>query len=488
MLDTRSTPFPLRYATLAIATGWIGALTLAVTPSPRPMLVLLAISVLFVVMQHPAIRRIEFAFLSIVILCSTIIDIDTLPLIPIGIGSLNPADGILAVLGVIVVGRWLFDPTFKGVGSRLTAALTVFFMLAVLSVVNALVTEAGSRHRVLSELRTLAFLLLIVIVPQYIRTQHQLRFLMRGLTLLAVACAIIMLAQAFLGPDVELIPRELVSVNEEVYAETGLFRVTPPAQALIRTMLVLLMTEWMLTPLHQRAKWLVPVMILLGLGLLVTANRNYWIGTAISIGAILILIDPRKRFTALQSGIWTMIVCIGVGIITFLIFEMMQVRFASQLLETTLLRLDPDSSVANTESSLGTRQEELYYINRQVEAHPIIGIGLGANYQPLRWYESSDFNRQYYTHNAYLWILMKMGLTGFLAFLWLTIAFLWQSLHRFNTPQGSLEQSVILGAGVLYVGLLFSAPFSPVFLEGFWTPLIGLTMGLSEAALHMEHA
>lgn len=487
MFDVRSTPFTLRYASLAIATGSIGALTLAVSPSPRLMLVLLAISVLFVMMQHPVIRRIEFAFLSIVILCSTIIDIDTLPLIPIGIGSLNPADGILAVLGVIVVGRWLFDPTFKGVGSRLTSGLIVFFMLAILSVVNALVTEAGSRHRVLSELRTLAFLLLVVIVPQYIRAQHQLRFLLRGLTLLAVACAVIMLAQAFVGPDVELIPRELVSVNEEVY-ETGLFRVTPPAQALIRTMLVLLMTEWMLTPLHQRAKWLVPVMILLGLGLLVTANRNYWIGTAISIGAIAILIDPHKRFIALQSGIRTMIVCIGVGIVIVLVLEMMQVRFASQLLETTLLRLDPDSSVANTESSLGTRQEELYYIYRQVEAHPIMGIGLGANYQPLRWYESPDFNRQYYTHNAYLWVLMKMGLTGFLAFLWLMSAFLWQSFRHFNKPQGRLERSVILGAGVLCVGLLFSAPFSPVFLEGFWTPLIGLTIGLSEAALHMEHA
>jgi O-antigen ligase len=229
-------------------------------------------------------------------------------------------------------------------------------------------------------------------------------------------------------------------------------------------------------------------MLVIGLGLLVTYNRNYWLGTAISIATALAVIDGQSRFAALRSGLQVLIATVGIGVIVFVILEMMQIPFASQLVETTLLRLDPDSSVANTESSLGTRQEELYYIFQQFEAHPVMGIGLGADYQPMRWYESPEFNRQYYTHNAYLWILMKMGLTGFLAFAWLTLGFLRQSLTSFKQPKNRLGRAVILGGGMLYVGLLFSAPFSPVFMEWFWTPLIGLTMGLSESALHMENS
>ncbi|MBL8132457.1 MAG: hypothetical protein JNL42_11415, partial [Anaerolineae bacterium] len=90
------------------------------------------------------------------------------------------------------------------------------------------------------------------------------------------------------------------------------------------------------------------------------------------------------------------------------------------------------------------------------------------------------------THNAYLWIAMKMGLVGLLAFVWLTAAFLIQAAWTWSVPGAALESSVILGAGVLYAGLLISAPFSPVFLEWFWTPMIGIAIGMSQTALHLE--
>lgn len=486
MVASRGLPGSFKMIALAVSAGVLGAVTAALSNSPLPMLALLAAAAAYVLMQLPGAWRIEYALLGIVILCCTVIDMDTLPLIPIAIGSLNPADIILVGMGAIVVIRGLVMPGPRITRSGLTLPLVVFFMLVIVSVINATVSESGTRHRILSELRTVAFLLLSVIVPQYITRLRQLRFVLRGLTVIAATCAIIMVAQAFVGPSIALIPTSLVSVNTAVYAETGLFRVTPPAQALIRTVLILLAAEWLLTPPGDRARWLVPIMLLMGVALLVTSNRNYWVGTGVSLLLAASLIDTRSRFNALISGIRVTFVIAAIALMTLVLFDMLGIPAANQLIDTTLLRLDPESPVANIDSSLATREEELYYIDRALTDHLLIGIGLGANYQPLRWYESPAFNRMYYTHNAYLWILLKMGITGFVAFAWLIGACIHQTLTRFHQPRAVLSRAVMLAAGTLIVGLLFSAPFSPVFMEWFWTPMIGLTVGLSEAALRLE--
>ncbi|MBL8132621.1 MAG: O-antigen ligase family protein, partial [Anaerolineae bacterium] len=390
---------PSLYFAAAVVIGTAGAVGVAFSPSPAVAVgALAAAPALLIALCRAGERRVELLIFGIVVLCSTIIDIDQLPLVPIGIGSLNPADLFLLLLGGLVALRALRDRQFRWASTPLTLPLLVFFAFVLVSCVVALDLESGTRHRMLSEVRTLAFLLLGIVIPQLVRRRSSFLFLLRGLTVLAAGCALIMIAQAFLGPDIPLIPARLVSVNTGIYAETGLFRVTPPAQALIRTVLILVACEWLLTEPSRRPWWLLPMVALMVVGLLVTANRNYWLGTAFSLALAMTFIDARRRWAMIQSGLKVVIGGFFIGGALILLLELAHLPFAQQLIETTLLRLDPDSSVAGTESSLATRQEEFYYIFRHIEAHPILGIGLGAAYKPPRWYETPANNRTYYTH------------------------------------------------------------------------------------------
>ena len=78
------------------------------------------------------------------------------------------------------------------------------------------------------------------------------------------------------------------------------------------------------------------------------------------------------------------------------------------------------------ESSLAYRQVETEYALPQIASHPLIGLGLGANYRPLD--NRIDFgvlayDKLAYIHNGHLWMILKTGIIGYLFFIWFLFLF-----------------------------------------------------------------
>src|SRR5262245_57829660 len=57
-----------------------------------------------------ALKRPEIVFLSMIVVFSTIFDVNIVPLIPIGVGSLNLFDAALLLFAALIIVRSLIEP------------------------------------------------------------------------------------------------------------------------------------------------------------------------------------------------------------------------------------------------------------------------------------------------------------------------------------------------------------------------------------------
>ena len=133
------------------------------------------------------------------------------------------------------------------------------------------------------------------------------------------------------------------------------------------------------------------------------------------------------------------------------------------------------------ESSLQWRYAENSYVLPQVISHPILGIGFGARYRsfdPRLDFDLSEVDLRSYIHNAHFWIVMKAGPLGYLCFMWLSIMFLFRGFKYFRLITDCKMRGYVLGFTLTYLGALIGAILNPIFLQWYWTPLIGIMMGL----------
>ena len=108
------------------------------------------------------------------------------------------------------------------------------------------------------------------------------------------------------------------------------------------------------------------------------------------------------------------------------------------------------------DTSVLFREEENYFMEQAIDEAPAFGNGYGFQYKPATGPVGS-FTREiapYYAHNFYLWIMVKSGLVGLLAFLWMTAVPLLRTIVT-----RSSETSVALGAAVAgMLAISFVAP------------------------------
>ena len=148
---------------------------------------------------------------------------------------------------------------------------------------------------------------------------------------------------------------------------------------------------------------------------------------------------------------------------------------------------DPNTT---QESSLQYRYVENKYAYSQIGLHPVIGLGLGANYRP--WDHRIDAGatvsqiNAYYIHNGHLWIMLKTGLIGYLFFMWFVLLYIKRAIQNWKRISDPLQSGIILSFATTMIGVLFAAFVNPVFRNSYWTPVIGVVMGIGEIVLRMN--
>jgi O-antigen ligase len=138
------------------------------------------------------------------------------------------------------------------------------------------------------------------------------------------------------------------------------------------------------------------------LAIILSFSRHLWV--SLVIGFIVILWFERNQFAKkIIANIYFLILAI---ILVFLILWKSG-KIEHVFLRTNMIKV----SAISTDTSLKWRVFENRKSWKAIKRSPIFGNGLG-----YRYHGNENFtNAQYYVHNVYLWILLKMGVLGLLA-------------------------------------------------------------------------
>lgn len=445
---------------------------------------LIVIGVLAVVIAVPVtVRRPEIALLGILAATSSVIYENSLPLLPIGVGSLHVTDIVLlGSFGLIFV-RALAEPKFSLVRTPLDLPVLGFFALAALSTIVGVYQGSVAFVPAFRELRVVTYYLTFFMVTNLVRDRVQVRFFIDGLLMLAALVAAVMIAQFALGDSIRLLPGRVETLETQGASYEGITRVLPPGQSLMLVGFITLAAMLALNE-HRAGR---PVRFLqwglLALGLAITFNRSYWAGAGLALLLIVWLGRQRDRLRVVALAVaGTFVLSVIVLVIT-----LGPEQRASRLLEASWDRL---STLGNgdilEDQSLQGRYVEYEFALPQVTSNLVLGLGMGANYRPfVDGVDWAMFDGRGYIHNGHLWIMLKAGFASYLLLACMSILFLYRGFKYWRRLDTGQARAATLGFTLAYLAVLIACITSPMLVEWFWTPVIGMMAGLNEVSIHL---
>jgi len=455
----------------------LGLIVVYVPPSITLLLIAGVLSLKYIA------KRPESGILIIVLLTSSIVFEENLPLIPIGVGSLHLSDALLLFLLALLGYRYWTEKTFTLVKSPLNIPLLLFFAVSTASAAFSVISSGSDFADVARMFRIICYYLLFFIVTNLVTEQTQIRFLIKGLFAIALVVSTAMVVQAIVGESVVLMPGRIENAAS-MGKEFGTLRILPPGQTLVFVSFIcaicLLVFVRDKSVLFSGHLLMLPV---LGAGVLLTYNRSYWVAAILGV-TILFLItatDNKLRLVSLLA-----VVCIAGGSLTTMyggsggklgtMVDAVSHRFGSLFAGKELSRSNP----------VDDRRTENEYAIAQIKQHPLMGIGLGSEYRPKIYGEADTLT--YYVHNSYLWLLTDMGIIGFLCFTWFYASFLARAAVHWKRIKDNFMKSAVVGCMISGAVMLFMAMVIPLFMEWFSIVIIACTMGLTESLINGEQA
>jgi len=429
--------------------------------------------------------RPEFGLLTIVLIASGLIDYERLPLLGIGPISLHITDVLLLYLLTLVLIKALLVPGFKIVRTPLDAPLMWFYLAVVLSAIFAIAQSSVGTNFVLRRLRTLTNYLGFFVVTQLIRDRRQLTVLMKGLFVIAVLASLAILVQV-IDPSVQVVRArspELVTAGQ---ASAGVLRTFSQADRLIYVMLLVSVCSLTLGNGGLRPALEFARAGILGIGLFLTFQRNYWL-TMLSMLVLLgVLISWPQRFRILRWGI--------VGLVVVVLLVSFSGGALDRYVGAAFDRLvwGMRSETLAQDSSTQMRVMETEYAVQSILQHPLLGIGLGSLYRPPveddgYWRpEDPSIGLRWYMHNAYLWVWTMMGLMGFIPFIWLYASFLRRGFTRWRRIGDPKLRAAVLGSTLAILGQAISNLVAPNFVQSWSLIVFVIMLGINELIFRWE--
>jgi O-antigen ligase len=444
---------------------------------------LIGIFLIFAVLKRP-----EIALIGILIITSSIIFENQLPSINVGPITLLLSDLLLLGCLALIAARSLVEPKFKIVRTPLDWPLIIFIGLMLLSTIIAISNKSLEYSVAIAWVRIMSYYLTFFIVTNLVHDQRQLNFLINGIFVVAVIVAGAVVGQFLLGDSVQLISGRVQDLSSEGAALSGLLRIAPPG---LSTVLVSFITLICIVVVKKTRSIRFPEILsigLMGMALLLTFLRSMWAAIIMVLSLLMVLVRGKDRQRMIRWGL--VIICL-IAIILLIIFINPDSR-AARLVGALMDRygsLTVGKTFQGQDSSLNWRMLENKYAISSISAHPLIGIGMGARYRPfdrrLTVY-GDTYDYRMHIHNGYLWILLDMGILGFLAFIWLSITFLNRGFRNWRSITNDRFRGVMLGFSIVYLAALIAAVANSTFTQWRWTPLIGILFGINEV-IHREN-
>jgi O-antigen ligase len=230
---------------------------------------------------------------------------------------------------------------------------------------------------------------------------------------------------------------------------------------------------------EDRRRQLLPLVCVpvLGFGLVLTLDRNLVVSSAVSLGVLALLLRSRQmsRLAAnlvVLAGALVGILCV----LTMLGAESRFVAYYSAL--SGRMSSAASGRILSQQENLVPRWREIQFAWAQLVQNPIFGIGLETSYRPV-FYPGDPLTN--YIHNTYLWIWLKTGLAGLVAFLWFSIAFLARGFRHWREVKDGVLRAAALGFALAYLGMMLSSLVAPLLVSSWSVAVFGVVLGINES-------
>jgi len=419
--------------------------------------------------------RPELGFLALVATTGGLVGADKLPFLKVGPISLQISDILLLYLLALTGMKLLGLPFFRAVRTPLDVPFLWFSLAILISTALALHEPSISMNWALRRMRPLAYYLAYFPVTNLIRDKRQLGVIINGLIVLAVLASVAVLAQV-IDPSLGLVRTRtagLVTAGQDLGdVERTYFQ----AERLIYLMLIVAASSLVLRGKEFRGAVMFVQVGVLAVGLFLTFQRNYWLTAAAMLALLGVLASGAARFRVLK---WASVGLIGLATLSSLPLASTQ-RYLAAAQDRLFrgMRLD----VLEADKSAQWRLMEMRYAVQSIEENPLVGIGIGNYYRPAIASESSSETDglRYYVHNAYLWVLVDMGLVGFVPFLWLFAAAIVRGLKRWRTISDAKLRAFALGGTLGILGQAISNLVAPNFVQSWILVAFPIVLGANE--------
>lgn len=435
------------------------------------------------------------ALLGIIIATASILSDEQVPMISFGSVSTYATDVLLVGLLGIVAVRVLADREFRLAPTPLNRPLVIFFAVTLFSTVVGIMRSSLEVSAALRTTRVFSYYLTFFIVTNLVRTRRQLAWLLNGFVSIATVVALAMVLQYVIGESVTIVPGRVETLQTQGAMVDGVTRILPPGISIVLVAFLTILAQVAVGRSRKSDMWRLLLCGALALALMVTFLRSYW-ATLLAVIVLLVALvrGSQRRKLARRLGAGVVALCL------LLAFAAQDPGSgASRFLRASWDRL---STLGRSDTFVGYddtaefRRIEAEYAFADIAAHPIIGLGMGAKYRP--WDARLDYTKDgvvhdlsWMIHNGHLWILVQSGLLGYASFLWLSIAFLWRGFRYWRGVPDERLRGVVLGFALAFLAVFLAAVANSSFMAWYWTPVLGIMMGVNEVILRwsvQEHA
>lgn len=461
---------------LVLCTAVLGIVTgvLATVLPLEKALMAVAGAVLFLV----AVSRPDLIILFILAMSSTLFD--HVPGIWIGFNVTSVELCLLFLLGIIIA-RSLSGQGVNGfVRTPLDLPMILFFVAGIVSFFNAIYSLGTNRGFLIPILRLLFDYLIFFAVTNFVTTRGQLMTLVGGMIVMATIVAALMVLQQVLGGSAGILPGiKALAADTFQQSFNGVARVSAPGVALVFVMLLpTLVLITLPNYLKGRRGLLLIAAVLLLAAISLTFDRNMWVGAALA-GAIFVVLARSKshRFIALILTV-LIVACMLVPLVSPYFPRVDNVVAALSLRARSIFA--GEELVYDSSTQWRLRENELAI--PKIKEYPILGVGPGGVYRDP-WWTGDTLTR--YIHNGYLYLLIDLGIVGFLPFVWFSAVFVVRGIMAWYRMRDPVLKALVISFTVSYIGVLFSSVTSPRLVEENFVPVIGVMLGIGEVAIRL---
>jgi len=441
------------------------------------------------------------ALLGMLALSSTVFSEADLPTVRLGI-QFYASDLIVFALLLIILIRWLLEPGFTIVHTPLDIPVLTFFIAtliatawgfmqtssATLSIQSIITNPPDFIRYAIPEIRLVAYYLVIFIVTNMIRTAKQVKALVGGMLGLSVVVVIVIIIQEFIGVEIPFIAGRVETLVTGQSLYLGITRITEFGGekillfALIVETTILAEENFKLNRLFSVFLWLI-----FAAGVIITFSRNIWIGW---LTAAMILMLTSRNWEKQRLFNYGTVILIGLAIIILIVLsgpESFLKSFFQAALDRIFSLFRSDTYSATGAETFRWRDFEYVWSWKSIVQHPILGLGLGARYRPwLPGIDWAGFDGRGFIHNGHLWIIVKSGLLGYLAFLWVFFTYIKRGFNHWQHIQDDYLRAILIGSVLPFIGFFVGSIASPTLMRYNTTPVIGVMIGINEVIIRLN--